>query len=487
MIKRVILVLSLLSSVVFAQGEIEGAATQEKFYYKSGAVKKILWYADGEPFLEEEFYEDGTLREKKFHKGGIVRTIETRDTIHEIYRVDGKIKITKKNPEDIEITQTNKDEFTWNHKQAFWGADTVYKKRYYQEDLSEDKRGMDSTTKKAYSYGLLSSDEFIARFRDSEEKDRETSYKFGILVKTDEGETNWDESEIEYFLNGNKKYENIVFRDDEGERHHKERFYDESENLLSEMIFVGTNRMKDNTEIYEKYKETIKDDKPYRINYLDGQTAYEKYFTENNVKIERYYTKEGILTFEGEYYPEPYKCDIKIPLFYNYIDYKTHAESRKLRNIKSYSSDGQPIYMEKFEDNERFIKFETTSYHKNGKTYYNLTETITKNSDGINEMTYDLSRYDDNGIIRYNMTADDKIERQKFYDEDGKILEEYVVEFERETASEIKTYIYYYKNGNKRKEDIRERNYKTKERNNLIRTYFLNGELENEEKKEEKR
>lgn len=521
MIRKIILTLFLISSLSFANGEedvflkdgkyydvktnklfngyieytekdtnikrmeedyVEGVITQKTFYYKSGAIQSVVGYADGEPFLEENYYEDGTIYERIFHKDGKERKfIEEMDGKH-ITRVDGKMRKTKSKEGDIYVYQINEDDFTMKN----WGYSSyAYQKRYYRTFLIEEKKSGLNTFERKWEHGLLVYDKSYERdLKSSRLKSKSVNFyeEDNTLREIIENEETDNRVETWYFLNGNKKYEMRRYRDKDNKLNEEKRYFDESGKMLSEEISIHYDTVKSDKENYKKYLEMTKEDKPYKINYPNGKLAYEKFFTGDNVKVERYYTKDGILIFDGEYFPKQYEIKVKKLAIHDLPEGNVVTESKFPRNIKRYSPDGKLIYIESFEDSDKFTKFQKTSYHKNGKIYIDEKKIITKNNLTVNDMTYEIKRYDEDGKLRYSLKTDDKLAEEKYYDENGKLHYEKVEKVERSIDSSTTSDIFYYKNGNKRKEIIYEYSGLSGKGDTLIRKYFLNGELEKEYK-----
>ena len=183
-----------------------------------------------------------------------------------------------------------------------------------------------------------------------------------------------------------------------------------------------------------------KGDKPYKILYPNGKTAYEKYFTDKNTKMEKYYTKEGVLVFEQETYPEPYKIKIKYSFLESWDEYKGKIE-RDIKIVKRYTPEGQPVYIENFKDTKEYTIFEKTSYHTNGKIYYHEKETINKKLNDSAEIIYELKRYNENGNLEYFLILDSQKRDEKHYDKKENLCYETVIANENGIAGQEKKLI----------------------------------------------
>ena len=450
----------------------DGVMVQERKYYESGALKSAIRYADGEPYLEEKFFEDGTLWERIFHKDGTKKYVYIKsDDAKDIYTPEGRTKIScvtgmtfKHDVKDDIFTKTTQ----------------LYHKEYDRTELTEKNSTDEFSFSRKWNYGILVYED-IYRYNENGETTEEiySCSEDNIVKKEDEN------SIREYFPNGNKKYENIVFWDKEGKRHYERRYYDESGKILSEEIEINNETIKSDWENYKKYCEMIRDDKPYKIFYPNGKTAYEKYFTDKNIKMEKYYTKEGVLVLEQESHPELYEIKVKESYLGLWDEYKGKIK-RDIKIVKKYTPQGQPVYIEKFEDNDKYTIFETTSYHKNGKIYYNKKETITKKIAGAAEVVCELKRYNENGKLEYLLTFDSQRKDEKFYDKDGNIYYEIIMETINYAAGqERESWIGYHKNGKVRRESITiwDGNEEDLISSKTERIYSINGDLKKESKK----
>ena len=81
----------------FEEDYKNGVVIQEREYYESGTLKCIKRYADKELFMEERFFEDGTLYEKRFYKDGKSRLVFEKDGYSEtFYSPEGRQKLLRK-------------------------------------------------------------------------------------------------------------------------------------------------------------------------------------------------------------------------------------------------------------------------------------------------------------------------------------------------------------------------------------------------------
>ena len=108
----------------------DGLITQTREYYKSGVIKSITRYADGEPFLEEIFFEDGVLCERKFYKDKYAKIIYKKESnSEEIYTPNGRTRIVKK---------TNGTIFKQDVKKDIFSNDIgLYRKEYNETEIME--------------------------------------------------------------------------------------------------------------------------------------------------------------------------------------------------------------------------------------------------------------------------------------------------------------------------------------------------------------
>ena len=449
-----------------------GVIVQERQYYESGALKSIKRYADSELFLEEKFFEDGTLCERKFYKDGSARLVYVKnEDSEEIYTPEGRTKVCH-NINGTIFKQDTKDDI-------FKESTGLYLKEYNRTELTEKNSTDEFSFSRKWNYGILVYED-IYRYNENGKTTEEiySCSEDNIVKKEDENSTR------EYFPNGNKKYENIVFWDKEGKRHYERRYYDESGKIISEEIEINNETIKSDLENYKKYYEMTEGDKPYKILYPNGKTAYKKYFTDKNIKMEKYYTKEGILVFEQETYPEPYKIKIKYSFLESWDEYKGKIE-RDIKIVKRYTPKGQPVYIENFKDTKEYTIFEKTSYHKNGEIYYSEKETINKKLNDSAEIIYELKRYNENGNLEYFLILDSQKRDEKHYDKKENLCYETVIANENGIAGQEKeTHIIYYKNGKVRKENIVEWNGNyTDILSEVERNYSINGDLKEEHKK----
>lgn len=450
----------------------DGVIVQERQYYESGALKSIKRYADSEPFLEEKFFEDGTLCERKFHKDGSAKFVYIKnDDSEEIYTPEGRTKIYHGINGMIFKQDTKRD--------VFEKVTELYDKKYEKTELTEKNSTDDFSFSRKWKYGILVNESVYTYKENGETTGKITSCNKDNILKVEE-----KNSTKEYFPNGNKKYEDIVFWDKEGKKHYERRNYDESGKMLSEEIEISSETIKSDLENYKKYYEMTEGDKPYKILYPNGKTAYEKYFTNKNTKMEKYYTKEGVLVFEQETYPEPYKIKIKYSFLESWDEYKGKIE-RDIKIVKRYTPEGKPVYIENFKDTKEYTIFEKTSYHKNGKIYYHEKETINKKNIASIGVIYELKRYNDKGSLEYFLTFDGQKRDEKHYDKKGNLCYETVIENEKGIVGyEKETNISYYKNGKIRKENITEWNgYYIDILSEVEKTYSINGDLKEEHKK----
>lgn len=437
----------------------DGLISEEKEFYKSGALKKLIKYdEEEEPFLEETYYEDGTLAQRKLIKDGNEKIILIdSDDFHSgknSYSPDGKFNRRLGLKGDIEIQYREENRFVKNNYSQ------LYSKFYTDTKIEEEKRGNLETFSREYNYGILINESYN-KVNEKEEVRKITKFENNILTITE------DNRETKYYLNGNKKYESIDYNDENGILHNEVRYFDESEKLISERIYLNNELKKDYED--KNYIEKIKDNDTYTIKYPNGKIAYEKIITSDNKTLEKYFSKDGILTFSGEYYPNLYKKDIK-ELIDEYGDgIRIKAELPK--NIKRYSLDGKLIFESKFDENEKFTKFCKLSYHQNGKIYYDELETIDNTT---NIMVRELKRYNDKGNLEYSLKHDNKIKIERTY-KNGKLLYEYVLK--KENGDLLEEYNIYYNNGKKRVSDEYHTNYKTGRGINYIKKYSLDGTL----------
>ena len=435
----------------------DGLITQTREYYKSGVIKSITRYADGEPFLEEIFFEDGTLWERIFHKDGTKKYVYIKsDNSEEIYTPNGRTRIVKR---------TNGTIFKQDVKKDIFSNDIgLYRKEYNETEIMEKNEiGMCGISKE-WKYGILVQDDIYGYDDNGEEISKRISYNDNIL------KIEKDNSIVEYFPNGNKKYEDLTWWDKKGKKHDEIRDYDESEKLISEKIYVNNETIKSDTKNYDKYYEMKENNKHYKIFYPNKKLAYEKYFIENDIKIEKYYAKNGNLVFEQKEYLKPYKINIK------HWDTDKEQIKRNIKLIKKYTDKGQPIYIEKFVNNDKQTIFQKTSYHKNGKIFYDEKEIINKISENIGESEeYELKRYNENGKIEYFLKTE-QLKRTEEHYKDDIISYKRLTEYNVTTKEEKETEISYYKNGKKRQERIVSWKYDTVNED-TTKEYSINGEL----------
>lgn len=435
----------------------DGLISEEKEFYKSGALKKLIKYNEEEDaFLEENYYEDGTLSERKLIKDGKEKIILINDNDFYIeiscFSPDGRFDRQLGTKGMIRVNYRNDDRFVSDKE--------LYFKSYDGIEIEEEKNGNLEYFSRKYEYGFLISE----TYRKVDEKGKSTKqikFKDNILTITE------DNRETKYYLNGNKKYETINYEDKEGILHDEVRYFDESGKLISERIYLNNELKKDYQD--KNYMERAEENSSYIVKYPDGKTAYEKIITSDNKVLEKYFSKDGNLTFSGEYYPNIYIKNIK-ELIDEYGDgLRVKEELPKI--IKRYTVDGNLIFESKFEENEKFTKFCKLSYHQNGKIYYNELETI-DNTTSI--MVRELKRYDDIGNLEYSLKHDNEVKIERTY-KDGKLLYEYTLK--KESKDLVEEYSLYYNNGNKRVSNEYHTNYRTGKGISYTRTYSLDGSL----------
>ena len=475
MLKKVILSMILLSSLALGNDkdndliEIdykEGVKIQERKYYENGAIQSIIRYADEEPFMEEKFFEDGTLYEKIFYKEGKGYIVFQKDEYgEEFYSPERRTKTVK---------NANGNTYKQDIKRDTLAKDTkIFSIEYFHGDLTLEKEDY----RKVLKYGVFSESDSYGYDKEWKRTRKEISYtKDGFLEINENGNT------TKYFPNGNKYFESIVYFDKQGKKHFEERYYDESEKLLSEEIEISNEVIKNDIDKRQKYFDMIRDDKPYKIFYSNGKLAYEKYFKDNK-KIEKYFAKNGILTYEKEDYQQKYEINSEKILNDPVKYYK--GDTRKLENIKIYTPEGKPIYIEKFTEDNKQIIFQITSYYPNGKIYYNEIEIAEKKLTENEKIKYELKRYGENGKLKYSLLAEKDSGNEKIYDDKGNLYYEKINTVDYKKREEIETEISYYKNGKARQETVTiwgEANGDLTSKY-TIKTYSINGDLKDEYKK----
>lgn len=445
----------------------DGLISEEKELYESGAIKKLTKYDEEEDaYLEEKYYEDGTLSQRKLIKDGQERIVFINDNNipndRNYFSFDGRLDKKLEVNGDVRIRYRKEDNFVND-------AD-LYSKFYNDINIKEEKTGNLENFSRKYEYGLLVNESYN-KVNEKEKIIKQINFEDNILTVTE------DNKETKYYLNGNKKYENITFKDENNILHNETRYFDESEKIISEKIYLNNDLKKEyKDKDYENYMERLNKNLPYTIKYPDGKIAYEKYLTKDNKTIEKYFSKNGTLTFSGEYYPNIYKKSIKKLI--NEYDDGLEAKVELPKNIKRYTVEGKLIFESKFEENKKFTKFHKISYHKNGKIYYDELETIDNTTD---IMVRELKRYDEKGNLEYSLKLDNKIKIESAY-RDNKI--QYKYELRKEDGDLIEEYSIYYNNGKKRYSDEYHTNYRTGKGFNYIRTYDLDGKMKKESKRE---
>lgn len=453
MLKKILLEILLLSSFVFAN-------TKEiKEYYESGAIKRVTRYDEQTPYLIEMFYEDGTLMKKILIKDGEERILytssdESHNHINKTSK-DGQLQKRVSVTGDFSIYYIG-DLIVDNEK-------SIYTNKYSDFKQIEEKNNGLIQFKREYEYGILLKESY-SEFTEKDVLIKDLEFKNNILRIKEHGNT------YEYYLNGNKKLENILYVDEKGNKYNKELHYDESEKLIYEKIYINNQLEKEyQDKNYSTYLDTKIRNFPYHIKYSNGNTAYEKYITLDGKIVEKYFNKKGTLIYSGEYYPNLYK--MKIKKMAHEFDEGLEFKSDLPKNIKRFSYDGDLIFESKFEDNESNTIFRKISFHQNKQVYFDEKETINKKT---NVLTYELKRYDETGNLQYSLKVDNREKIKKYY-KDKKIFYEYILKFENNTKMIFDNF--YYKNGKIQKSYMIVTDYTNQNDYFSIKSYDLNGNL----------
>lgn len=451
----------------FEEDYKDGVLVQKREYYESGALKSVKRYADKELFMEEKFFEDGTLYEKRFYKDGKSRLVFEKDGYAEtFYSQEGRTKTVKEIDGGIYKRDVKRD---------ILGKDIEIYNKYYENNKIKNLRFEQENITKVWEYGIFNYSDTYGYDKDWNKTRKEISYeRENILVINDNGNI------TAYFPNGNKSFEQKNYRDKQGKEHFEERSYDESEKLISEIIKIDDKLVKKDIDKREKYFQMKGEDKPYKIFYSNGKLAYEKYF-ENNKKIEKYFNKNGILTYEKEDFQK--ECEINSEeIWAEKIESYKKIKTRKLRNIKKFTSEGKIIYDEKFREDNKKIEFQIISYHPNGRIHYNEIEVVEKGARKNKKVEYQIKRYGENGKLKYDFFVNEEKSNEKIYDDNGKLYYEKINTLDYVKREEIEREIWYYTNGKIREENTTFWGEVTSR--SLVKEYSINGELKKETKKD---
>ena len=453
----------------FEEDYKNGVVIQEREYYESGTLKSIKRYADKELFMEERFFEDGTLYEKRFYKDGKSRLVFEKDGYSEtFYSPEGRTKTVKEIDGEI---------YKRDVKEDILGKDIEIYNKYYESNKIKNLRLQQENTTKVWEYGIFNYSDTYGYDKDWNKTRKEISYeKENILTINDNGNI------TTYFPNGNKSFEQKKYRDEQGKEHFERRSYDESEKLISEVIEINDILVKKDIDKREKYLQMKEEDKPYKTFYSNGKLAYEKYF-EDNKKIERYFNKNGILTYEKEDFQKECEIDGE-ELWADKVE--SYKKIRKLRNIKKFTPEGKIIYDEKFKEDNKKIEFQIISYHPNGKIYYDEIEVVEKGTRKNKKIEYQIKRYGENGKIKYIFFVNKEKANEKMYDDNGRLYYEKINTLDYVKREEIEREIWYYTNGKIREEKVTFWGSSQGEltSRSIRKTYSINGELKKETKED---
>lgn len=439
---KILISLALLQISTISLGEFSEKINFDEGYREEAEIfsgtqdKKVLRYKGEKLFLTEYFYADGTKAEEIEYRDDkeIYRKTDVFATMLENLSFDKKFKKSNWNTQvkDKEIYVRKKDSLGNYYS-------TVYTRTLFNNvEIREYKQGEAQNFLREWKYGVLVKENEIVRDLERSVFQRDFEIE-SDYIKISETSNGINRVGIFYF-NGNPKRIEIYKKTSDGKVFNEMYDYDEAGTLLSKSVKIGDKRSEERNEKYISEYQELKKGEEYKVFYPNKTVAYERLKKDDNI-IEKYYSKEGKLTFEREISSK------KISKLINRVEdevEKSKKLKKELRKIKVYTPKGKPLYSEDWEEDKEKYTLTYKSWYENGQENYDVKEIVYKSSP---TSIIDMKKMTSDGKEDYTIYADDKMRIEKNYkngvlNTEFQIKEEGIIEIE------------YYTNGKKKIENI---------------------------------